>query len=603
MRALVLSSTSIALVFACNSSPSAPDNPPPLSAPDFGPTVVQADPPPPISGGTLLVSSDGNTVIAADADRDFVSFVDVSSQTVRVQTALNPHDRPTRLAEDMHRRVHVVLRGTGELATFSLDSGALMSRRFACAEPRGVAHDPTRDTVLVTCATGELVTFPAAGGAALSTVMVEPDLRDVEVFGDLAIFTTFRQANILQWSILQNKILNRRTALESNAKKAALAWRMKKVRSTAASLPNDAGRPLDPRSDFVVSYQLDAVALGTIITGYYAGGPQAAAEVLSAETLADVIPDAGPYYGGGSSLVLPTDIVLTTSAALGMIGAGNVPTTAMSKYAEQAFTWSRAGTYESEHGSWPDAPQIVSIEVTPNDVIVLQSREPAELIFGFTAAQNGHNWSTLSLSNVSRKDTGHDIFHYDVGTGVACASCHGEGGDDGKVWNIDGNKPRRTASLKGTIAGTAPYHWDGELADLAALAHDVYTVRMGSSTLKPDQLHALKGWVEAIAAPRSSPVDESARVRGKALFEGPADCVRCHSGPLYTNNQTMDVGTGKAFQVPPLVGVSARLPLMHDGCAETVEARFDHCDSPRHGKAATLTADQRADLVVYLKSL
>ena len=33
---------------------------------------------------------------------------------------------------------------------------------------------------------------------------------------------------------------------------------------------------------------------------------------------------------------------------------------------------------------------------------------------------------------------------------------------------LDGNK-RRTPSLRGTIAGTAPYHWPGDKADLDAL--------------------------------------------------------------------------------------------------------------------------------------
>src|SRR5437870_7650387 len=38
----------------------------------FGPTVRQAVPPPPISGGTLLVTRDGKTAVVADPDRDQV---------------------------------------------------------------------------------------------------------------------------------------------------------------------------------------------------------------------------------------------------------------------------------------------------------------------------------------------------------------------------------------------------------------------------------------------------------------------------------------------------------------------------------------------------
>ena len=53
----------------------------PFSAirPTFGATVVAAVPPPPISGGTLIVSADGRLALAADPDRDLVYGVDLSS--------------------------------------------------------------------------------------------------------------------------------------------------------------------------------------------------------------------------------------------------------------------------------------------------------------------------------------------------------------------------------------------------------------------------------------------------------------------------------------------------------------------------------------------
>lgn len=617
MRFFLTMAAAITLAFACNSLPDAPDNPPPPNAPDLGPTVTQADPPPPISGGTLLASRDGKTVIAADADRDFVSFVDATSATERAHTALSSHDRPTRLAEDAGGRVHVVLRGTGEIATLSLDTGALISRRYACTEPRGIAYDPARDHVLVACASGELVTLPAASGNALSSVHVEADLRDVEVFGDRAILTTFRKAEVLQWSI-PGGMLTARTKLPVTSYSAAgatpsLAWRMKKV-TTAAAIPQsdaggagDGGAYFDPASTFVVSYQIDRLALGTIVTGYY-GNLETSTAVLSAEDLS-VAPGSNTgygYTGDLGSMILPTDVVATSAGSFGVVAAGNVKTPNAFP-----FLWFD-GTASNGGGTNVVAGQIVSVEMLPSGMLVLQSREPATLQFVdvTTTAQYQYTQtqptvlSTVTLSTVSRKDTGHDIFHFNSGIGVACASCHGEGGDDSNVWQIDGTKPRRTASLKGTVKDTAPYHWDGELADLNALTHDVYAVRMGGARLASDQNAALKSWVESIPAPKPAPVDEAARVRGEALFQGKADCVRCHSGPAYTNNQTMDVGTGKAFQVPPLVGVSMRLPLMHDGCAATLEDRLSGaCDTPGHGLASALTDAERKDLVVFLQSL
>ena len=211
---------------------------------------------------------------------------------------------------------------------------------------------------------------------------------------------------------------------------------------------------------------------------------------------------------------------------------------------------------------------------------------------------------SIPLSNISRDDTGHDIFHTQAGALIACASCHPEGGDDGHVWTFD-DESRRTPSLRGTIAGTAPYHWPGDKADFETLTNDVYTQRMSGALLEQSQMTALQDWVEAIPAPPApSWVDPAAAQRGQALFES-ADigCTTCHNGPKLTNNATVNVGTGGAFQVPPLVGVGWRTPLLHDGCAATLADRFVSCASPEHGSTAGLSAAGVSDLVAYLETL
>ena len=57
------------------------------------------------------------------------------------------------------------------------------------------------------------------------------------------------------------------------------------------------------------------------------------------------------------------------------------------------------------------------------------------------------------------------------------------------------------------------------------------------------------------------------------------------------------------FQVPPLVGVGWRTPLMHDGCAAAVADRFGACSTPGHGSIASLSAGDISDLVAYLETL
>ena len=81
-------------------------------------------------------------------------------------------------------------------------------------------------------------------------------------------------------------------------------------------------------------------------------------------------------------------------------------------------------------------------------------------------------------------------------------------------------------------------------------------------------------------------------------------CASCHSGPSLTNNETVDVGTGRKFQVPSLIGIRNRAPFMHDGCATTLFERFDaSCGGDQHGDLSGLSEGDLDDMVAYMDSL
>jgi len=65
------------------------------------------------------------------------------------------------------------------------------------------------------------------------------------------------------------------------------------------------------------------------------------------------------------------------------------------------------------------------------------------------------------------------------------------------------------------------------------------------------------------------------------------------------------VGTGGEFQVPSLIGVGSKLPLMHDGCASTIRERFDRwtCGGSDHGDIESLTSADLDTLVAFLGTL
>src|SRR5262249_22714132 len=147
-----------------------------------------------------------------------------------------------------------------------------------------------------------------------------------------------------------------------------------------------------------------------------------------------------------------------------------------------------------------------------NDKVVIQSREPAllEMVGG----------APITLSTESRSDTGHDLFHANAGGNLACASCHAEGNEDGRIWTFTCEGARRTQSLQVGLKGPEPFHWGGDEKDFPQLVRDVFVGRMSGPDLAPDQVSATLSWIDAQPRrTRTLPADTAAVARGKALFE------------------------------------------------------------------------------------
>jgi cytochrome c peroxidase len=131
-------------------------------------------------------------------------------------------------------------------------------------------------------------------------------------------------------------------------------------------------------------------------------------------------------------------------------------------------------------------------------------------------------------------------------------------------------------------------------------------------------------WVAGL----DSAISENAR-RGFVLFNGKANCAKCHSGWSFTDHgfhdlgmKDADVGRGKllpslvrmqhAFKTPTLRNVEGRRPYMHDGSLATLEAVIDYYD--RGGdvqrqslsgdmKTLRLSAAEKRDLMAFLQTL
>jgi mono/diheme cytochrome c family protein len=579
-------------------------------------TVQAATPPPPISGGTLAMSpsvtSEPTWIVAADPDGDSVHITRLDLLIDVRRVSLNTGDEPGRVIVDDSQRAHVALRRGGAVVTIDLATATILGRHAVCPAPRGLAFDSQNGSLLVACKSGELITLNPLTGAVLDEQRLEVGLRDViidRVDPNTIYVTLFRTAEVLVLD-RQGRIVERMKppALETTEIDFATG-----VPITSRFEPAVAWRTVAAQNGGVVMAHQRARAKGVSVSrGGYGGNGCEGGVVHGAVTPLRPGVAATPTQAR-TFAVLPVDLALANSAGSDavVVAAGNVFD---GFFAEPAAV--RVPVNEPhDQGCRPrdrdfdtQQSQAVATAVSADlSTVVIQLRDPARLAIHYNT-DSTRAPEFVTLDSVRHNDNGHTIFHMNSGSGISCASCHPEGGDDARVWEFDCLGPRRTQSLHVGLSGTEPFHWSGDMASFDMLMDEVFTGRMGGAKADPAQVDALASWLDTLQPPpRASPVDTAAVERGRQIFQSPAvGCESCHNGAKLTNNQSFDVGTGGTFQVPSLIGIAYRGPFIHTGCAPTLRDRFSNpgCGGgDKHGVVSSLTAQEIDDLVAYLETL
>lgn len=554
----------------------------------------------PFFGGTLIATADGERAIVSDTDRDRVVAITVSDARVVSEVALSAGDQPGSLVEDGTGRIHVVLRGAGALATLSSTLGSPL-RRDVCAEPRGVAWQADGDLIHVVCTGGELVTLPASGGAPVRVLRLDRDLRDVIVDGDRLLISRMKTAELL---VVDADGVVVARELPPTVERAVVSPDGT-VMTTAT--PAVAWRSVKIPGGVVMSHQRALHApLSTAEGGYQRSGCTAAPVESSATVFRPGMP---PVTTRPLGAALPIDLAVAPNGTIAVLTAGDLtvklydpslltepdadPCTASEPLPELARLTDPSPSPPTAIAFSPDGALLILYSAVPRIAI---HREP------------GHAPPvTVDLSGASTHDVGRAIFHRQTFSGLACASCHPEGREDGMVWEFLEFGPRRTQLIAGDILDRAPYHWGGDMDSFETLLEEVFVHRMGGigPLLGPNDLSAVAPWLATLEAPKTSRAgDPEAIARGERLFESQG-CTTCHNGSLFTNNRMFDVGTGGPIKVPSLLGVWSRAPFMHTGCAPTLRDRFSsECGGgDKHGSTSLLGAAEVDDLVQYLETL
>jgi mono/diheme cytochrome c family protein len=179
-------------------------------------------------------------------------------------------------------------------------------------------------------------------------------------------------------------------------------------------------------------------------------------------------------------------------------------------------------------------------------------------------------------------------------------------------------------SVTFTGDGDRPAYWNRYVAVTQMHGHGSFSEprlginvnnTSGTGDLVEAKLPALEAYQLSLAAPPppAGSFDAAAAARGQLVFEGQAECATCHTGDGFTDandllHEPSEVPTSSThaersatgmYRTTPLRGVWQHPPYFHDGSAATLADVVERYDAQGLG----LTAQQKADLVEYLKSL
>lgn len=224
---------------------------------------------------------------------------------------------------------------------------------------------------------------------------------------------------------------------------------------------------------------------------------------------------------------------------------------------------------------------------------------------------------------------------------MSCASCHSEGGHDGRTWDLTGfgEGLRNTISLAGRAGmGQGMLHWSANFDEVQDFEGQIRTLAGGTGLMGDADfnagtrkqplgtpkagvsadLDALAAYVGSLGTQASSPYRNadgsltSLAAAGRAVFAG-AGCASCHGGAAFTasgdatrlkNIGTLQASSGQrlggalaGIDVPTLRDVWATAPYLHNGSAPTLEAAVR-----AHGGPAIAAADM-PKLLAYLQQI
>ena len=198
----------------------------------------------------------------------------------------------------------------------------------------------------------------------------------------------------------------------------------------------------------------------------------------------------------------------------------------------------------------------------------------------------------------------------------SCSSCHPDTRSDGTNWDLlnDGiGNPKQSRSMLYTHR-TSPVMIRGVRAAAEIAVAKGFT-HIQFFQVEQDRENAVNAYLktlEPVPSPyltRDGKLTESAE-RGKKIFEGKAECIKCHTPPYYGDKKLYKLGLGSdndrdcEFATPILIEVWRTAPYMYDGRAVSIKdvITTDNKNNT-HGNTKDLSKREVEDLAEYVNSL
>jgi YVTN family beta-propeller protein len=567
----------------------------------------------------VAVAPDGR-IWVTNKGSSSVSVLDPATLGVAQTITLPPGSAPYGIVFAVATNTaYVVLEGSGQLLTLDASTGAVLGAAAIGAHARHIAIDGSESLVYVS----RFVT-PSQPGESTATVASE--IGGTKAGGEVLVVATG------SLTLLDTIVL------EHSAKADA--------ENQGAGVPNYLG-PVVISPDGVaatVPSKQDNIGRGTLRSG----------ENLNFQNTVRAISSYIDVLAGVENPTRRLDHDNASVASAAVYGPNGV-------YLFVALETSREIAIIDAHGGEElfridvgRAPQGLATSADGTTLYVNNFMDRTVGVYDLSELLTAGQWNVPLIASVpavasERLDpivlTGKQLFYDARDTRLArdaymsCASCHNDGGQDGRVWDLTGMGEglRATISLLGTGAAHGALHWTENFDEVQDFEGQIRTLAGGTGLMSDADfntgtrneplgdpkaglsadLDALAAYVESLTDAPLSPYRNAdgsptaAASAGRDVFAS-ENCGACHAGTAFTDSGSdnlHDIGTLEAssgsrlggpltgIDTPTLRGVWNTAPYLHNGSAPTLAAAVTAHDD------VALDAQNLAVLVAYLEQI